>query len=93
MKTICLVAALVLLPSFASEAAAHVRVNKSIHRAHLGTQPAVDNRLRGSGIEGRQIAAPPWSFACTNDTGPQRCDEPMWIYGSPDYVAQFKSAF
>lgn len=28
-----------------------------------------------------------------NDVGPQQCDEPMWVYGSPDYVAQFKSAF
>jgi hypothetical protein len=28
-----------------------------------------------------------------NDQGPQHCDEPMWVYGSRDYLAQFKNAF
>jgi hypothetical protein len=42
---------------------------------------------------GREIAAPPWSAACMTDHGPGQCDEPMWIYGSPRYVARFKSAF
>ena len=46
-----------------------------------------------SGIEGREVAAPPWSAACMTDHGPSQCDEPMWVYGSPDYVARFKNAF
>jgi hypothetical protein len=46
-----------------------------------------------TGIVGREVAAPPWSFACTNDQGPSECDEPMWVYGSPRYVSRFKSAF
>jgi hypothetical protein len=33
------------------------------------------------GGEGRQITAPPWSFACMNDQGPSECGEPMWVYG------------
>jgi hypothetical protein len=53
----------------------------------------VDSQQQGGRIEGREIAAPPWSFACMNDAGPQQCDEPMWAYGSPDYLAQFKRAF
>ncbi len=56
---------------------------------------AVQARARESrtGIVGREIAAPPWSAACMTDHGPSQCDEPMWVYGSPRYVARFKSAF
>ncbi len=93
MKIMCLLAALLLVPSFATQAAAHVRINKSGHRAHVGTRPTVGGQLQGYRIEGREIAAPPWSSACMNDLGPQQCDEPMWVYGSPNYVAQFKDAF
>ena len=87
MKTTYLLAALLLVPSFATQATAHVRSNERSNRAHVGS------RLQGYGIEGREILAPPWSFACMNDQGPQQCDEPMWVYGSPDYLAQFKNAF
>jgi hypothetical protein len=31
---------------------------------------------------GRQVAAPPWSFACMTDHGPSPCGEPMWVYGN-----------
>jgi hypothetical protein len=55
--------------------------------------PNATSRLQGYRTEGREVAAPPWSFACMNDQGPQQCDEPMWVYGSPDYLAQFKNAF
>jgi hypothetical protein len=30
---------------------------------------------------GRQVDAPPWSFACMTDHGPSPCGEPMWVYG------------
>jgi len=30
---------------------------------------------------GRQIEAPPYSFACMTDHGPSNCREPMWVYG------------
>jgi hypothetical protein len=42
---------------------------------------------------GREVAAPAWSAACTNDQGPTECGEPMWVYGSPAMVSRFKSAF
>jgi hypothetical protein len=42
---------------------------------------------------GREVAAPPWSFACTSDQGPSQCGEPMWVYGSPAQVSRYKSAF
>jgi hypothetical protein len=92
MKITYLLAALLLVPSFATQATA-VRTNKSGNRAYVSTRPAVGRRLQGYRIEGREIAAPPWSFACMSDQGPQQCDEPMWVYGSPDYLAQFKNAF
>ena len=44
------------------------------HRAH-DTAP-----YTGGGYQGE---APPWSFACINDTGYTDCREPMWIYGNP----------
>ena len=87
MKIAYLLAALLLVPSFATQATAHARTNERSNRAHVGS------RLQVYGIEGREIVAPPWSFACINDQGPQQCDEPMWVYGSPDYIAQFKNAF
>lgn len=103
MKIRYLLAALLLAPSLTTQvlmpqvlmpqAMAHVRADKSSHLARTGTQPIIGGRWQGYGIVGRQIAAPPWSAACTNDLGSQRCDEPMWVYGSPDYVAQFRNAF
>lgn len=93
MKTIYLLAALLLVPPLATQGTTLARTNKSSNRAHVGIRPTVGSRLQKYGIEGREIAAPPWSSACMNDVGPQQCDEPMWVYGSPDYVAQFKKAF
>jgi hypothetical protein len=48
---------------------------------------------QGFGIEGREVAAPPWSDACMTDHGPSQCDEPMWVYGSPGTVSRYKNAF
>ncbi|PDT75562.1 hypothetical protein [Bradyrhizobium sp. C9] len=93
MKTIYLLAALMLAPSLATQANADARTGKGGDRVHVGTGPAIGSGLPGYRMVGRQIAAPSWSAACMNDVGPQQCDEPMWVYGSPDYVAQFKSAF
>jgi hypothetical protein len=42
---------------------------------------------------GREVAAPSWSAACMTDHGPSRCDEPMWVYGTPAAVSRYKSAF
>jgi hypothetical protein len=50
-------------------------------------------RARSNVIEGRQIAAPPWSAACMTDHGPSECGEPMWIYGSRSEIAQYRNAF
>jgi hypothetical protein len=93
MKTTYLLAALLLVPSFATQATASVGTGTSSDRAHVGTRPAIGSRLQGYRIEGREIVAPPWSFACMNDQGPQQCDQPLWVYGSPDYLAQFGNAF
>jgi hypothetical protein len=81
MKMKYFLAALLLVPSLATPVTAHPRMDYS------------SDLPQAYGIEGREVAAPPWSFACTNDQGPQQCDEPMWVYGSPDYLAQFKDAF
>jgi hypothetical protein len=45
------------------------------------------------GLQGREVAAPPWSAACMTDHGPSECDEPMWVYGTPDELARYKNAF
>jgi hypothetical protein len=81
MKMKYFLAALLLVPWLATSVTAHARTDYS------------SDLPQGYGIEGREVAAPPWSFACTNDQGPQQCDEPMWVYGTPDYLAQFKDAF
>jgi hypothetical protein len=44
-------------------------------------------------MEGREVAAPPWSAACMTDHGPTECDEPMWVYGSPRPLSRYRSAF
>ena len=43
------------------------------YAAHARTVPPM--------MQGREIAAPSWSFACINDQGPTDCGEPMWAYG------------
>jgi hypothetical protein len=69
---------LLLVPSLVTSVAAQTRMDP--HQAY--------------GIEGgREVAAPSWSFACMNDQGPQQCDEPMWVYGSPRAVARYRNAF
>ena len=76
-----LLAVLLLLSSFAAPTMARPRTN------------TLTSRLHSNPVEGRQIAAPPWSAACMTDHGPSECDEPMWIYGPRSEIAQYRSAF
>ena len=80
MKLKYLFAALLLAPSL-SMSTAQARVNESRSPSTV------------YGIQGREVAAPPWSAACMTDHGPSQCDEPMWIYGSPGTLRRYKSAF
>ena len=61
MKITYLLADLLLVPSFATQATAHVRTNRSSDRAHVGTRPTVGSWLQGYRIEGRENAALPAS--------------------------------
>ena len=70
MKITQIMTALLLVSSLAASAMAQERVHKRGARA------------QAQGIEGREVAAPPWSAACMTDHGPSECGEPMWIYGS-----------
>ena len=81
MKMKFSLAALPLIFSLAMSAAAQARTNES-HFVPQGYETA-----------GREVAAPPWSFACVNDQGLRQCDEPMWVYGSLREVSRYKSAF
>jgi hypothetical protein len=81
MKTKCFLAALLLVSSLAMSATAQARTNER------------SGPPQASGMEGREVAAPPWSDACVNDRGPTQCDEPMWVYGSPNALARYKNAF
>jgi hypothetical protein len=64
MKILSLLVALLLVPSLAMSTTARARINNIAARAH------------SNAIEGRQIAAPPWSIACMTDHGPSECGEP-----------------
>lgn len=81
MKISIPVVALLLVSGLASSAAARPRIK------HISA-PALSNA-----IEGRQIAAPPWSAACMTDHGQSECGEPMWIYGPRSEIARYRSAF
>jgi hypothetical protein len=81
MKMKYFLAVLLLLPSLATAATLQ-------GRRHRGNIPP-----HAFGIEGREVAAPPWSAACMTGHGPTQCDEPMWVYGSSDTLAQYKNAF
>jgi hypothetical protein len=65
-------ATLLVLPLVATASAAHARPR--------GTSDAAVGWANG----GRQVEAPPWSFACMTDHGPSQCGEPMWVYGHID---------
>src|SRR5216684_8456246 len=81
MKITYLLAALLLVESLATPTTAQERTHKSV------------TRTQTYGIEGREIAAPPWSAACMTDHGPSECGEPMWIYGTSDARARYRNAF
>jgi hypothetical protein len=81
MRTKYFLAALLLIPSLAAPATVQARTRDS----------SLSPPAFGSG--GREVAAPPWSAACMTDHGPSQCDEPMWVYGSPDRIARYKNAF
>jgi hypothetical protein len=79
MKITYILAALLLVPSFATQATAHVRTSSD--RAHVGIRAPMSSRPLGYGTEGHEIIAPPWSAACMTDHGPSQCGEHMWSYG------------
>jgi hypothetical protein len=81
MKIPTLLAVLLLVSSLTAPTMARSRSNTIAARAH----PDV--------IEGRQIAAPPWSTACMTDQGPSECGEPTWIYGSRGEITRYRNAF
>jgi hypothetical protein len=81
MKISQILTALLLVASLAAPATAQGRVHKHSPRAQT------------QAIEGREVAAPPWSAACMTDHGPSECGEPMWIYGTPEAIAAYRNAF
>ena len=81
MKLSCLPLALLLASSLATATTARPRINDIAARARLNA------------IEGRQIAAPPWSAACMTDHDPSECGEPMWIYGSRGEITRYRNGF
>ena len=82
MKIMHVIAALLLISSLATPTTAHERTSKGAART----------QAHGI-VEGREVAAPPWSAACMTDHGPSECGEPMWIYGSGDALARYRNAF
>ena len=59
MKITYLLAALLFMSSLATSTTAQERMRKGVART------------QAYGIEGREIAAPPWSAACMTDHGPK----------------------
>jgi hypothetical protein len=93
MKMTYLMTALLLAPCFATQATAHVRASNSSDRPHLGTRSIFTSPLLRYEIEGREILAPPWSFACMNDAGPRECGQHVWFYGSEDALARYTKGY
>ena len=92
MKMKYFLAALLLVPSLAMPAMVQARTHESsIPPQALTHESSIP--LQAFGIEGREVAAPPWSAACMTDHGPSQCDEPVWVYGSPSELARYKNAF
>jgi hypothetical protein len=87
MKMTYHLAALLLVSLLATPITAKERshTQERIHKRVTQTQAYT--------IEGRQIAAPPWSAACMTDHGPSECGEPMWIYGSAGEIARYRDAY
>ena len=81
MKIASCLVALLLVASLTTATTARPRLDTSAGHSHSNP------------IEGRQIAAPPWSAACMTDHGPSECGEPMWIYGPRNEISQYRSAF
>jgi len=42
----------------------------------------IATEARANSIEGREVAAPPWSAACMTDHGPSLSGEPICVYGA-----------
>ena len=80
MKMKSLLATLLVVPLLAISAGAQARTSEN------NTPPAYQTG-------GREVAAPPWSFACTTDQGPSQCGEPMWVYGSRAATARYGNPF
>jgi hypothetical protein len=81
MKIMHIIATLLLISSLATPTMAQQRTNTNGARAEAPE------------LQGRQVAAPPWSAACMTDHGPSGCGEPMWIYGSSDTRVPYRNAF
>ena len=81
MKIASCLVALLLVASLTTATTARPRLDTSA--GHSPSNP----------IEGRQIAAPPWSAACMTDHGPSECGEPMWIYGPRSEISRYRRAF
>jgi hypothetical protein len=78
MMTKSFLAALLIVPSLAMSAQARTNEGRALQQAYE---------------TGREVAAPSWSAACMTDHGPSQCDEPMWVYGSPQALTRYKKAF
>ena len=81
MKIASCLVALLLVASLTTATTARPRLDTSAGHSHSNP------------IEGRQIAAPPWSAACMTDHGPSECGEPMWIYGPRSEISRYRRAF
>ena len=88
-------AALLLLPLLATPVMAQARTSPAMAQARASEifAPPHTSEMQTSGMEGREVAAPPWSAACMSDQGPRQCDEPMWVYGDPATLSRYRSAF
>ena len=92
-------AALLLLPLLATPVMAQARTSSAMAQARTSSamaQARTSETIAPSQtyqMEGREVAAPPWSAACMSDQGPRQCDEPMWVYGDPATISRYRSAF
>jgi hypothetical protein len=71
-----------LVVGMASAASAQIFPGDGV-RYEVYTTPFVwKDRSQSHVMQGREVAAPPWSFACMTDHGPSPCDAHVWAYGN-----------
>lgn len=71
-----------LVVSLASATSAQTFHGNGVTNEVYASSLVRNDRSRTYSVRGREITAPPWSFACMTDHGPSPCGNHTWAYGN-----------